>query len=252
MSSVLPRLRELCAVHRCDSAAAPRLERLLLRLAADPTAPSTAVEPSVAVEVHAADAMDGLQLDVVRRAVKVADLGAGAGFPGLVLAVCLPGATVSLVEANARKCEFIGRLIEGAAIVNALPVHARVEAWPGGVGRHDLVTARALGPLAVIVEYAAPLLAQDGHLVAWKGERDEVEEADALAAAQATGMELVEIRRVAPRPGADHHHLHVLRKVAPTPARYPRRDGVARKRPITAARTAATVADTGSFPARVT
>lgn len=252
MSSVLPRLRELCAAHGCDPAAAPRLERALLLLAADPTAPTTAVEPSVAVEVHVADGMDGLQLDLVRRAVKVADLGAGAGFPGLVLAICLPGATVSLVEANGRKCEFIGRLVEGAGIANALPVHARAEAWPGGLGQHDLVTARALGPLAVLVEYAAPLLAHDGHLVAWKGEHDEVEEADAVAAAQATGMEPVEIRRVAPRPGADHHHLHVFRKVAATPGRYPRRDGMARKRPITAARSAATSVDTGPSRARVT
>ncbi len=234
MSAVLDRLRELCESHGVAPEAAPRLERVLLLLAADPTAYTTVTEPARAVEVHVADSLDGLDLDVVRAARTIADLGAGAGFPGLVLAVCLPDATVSLVEAGGRKCEFMGRLIEGAAIPNALPVHARAEAWPAGVGAQDLVTARAVAPLAVLVEYAAPLLVDGGHLVAWKGSRDPAEEADGAAAATATGMALVDVHRPSPRPGADQRHLHVFQKVAPTPPRYPRREGMARKRPITA------------------
>lgn len=236
MSVVLDRLRELCASHAVSPDAAPRLERVLLLLAGDPTAPTTVTEPADAVEVHVADAFDGLDLAEVRNARVIADIGAGAGFPGIVLAVCLPDAQVSLVEAGGRKCEFMGRLIEGAAIPNALPVHARAEAWPSGIGGQDLVTARALAPLTALVEYAAPLLTEGGHLVAWKGTRDAVEEADGAAAADATGMRLVEVHRVPPRPGADQRHLHVFQKVAPTPPRYPRREGMARKRPIVAAR----------------
>jgi 16S rRNA (guanine527-N7)-methyltransferase len=128
----------------------------------------------------------------------------------------------------------MGRLAAAAGITNALPVHARAEAWPPGIGVHDLVTARALAPLTALVEYAAPLLGDGGHLVAWKGARDEAEEADGLAAADATGMALVEVHAITPRPGADRRHLHVFRKVAPTPERFPRREGMARKRPITA------------------
>ncbi len=236
MSVVLQRLRELCAAHDVAPDAAPRLERVLLLLAADPTAPTTVTDPVQAVEVHVADGFDGLDLAVVRAARTVADLGAGAGFPGLVLAVCLPEADVRLVEAGGRKCEFMGRLIEGAAIPNARPVHARAEAWPAGIGAHDLVTARALAPLTALVEYAAPLLADGGHLVAWKGARDAAEEADGVAAAEATGMTPVEVHRAPPRPGADQRHLHVFRKDAPTPPRYPRREGMARKRPIVASR----------------
>jgi 16S rRNA (guanine527-N7)-methyltransferase len=235
VSVVLDRLRELCAAHDVAADAAPRLERVLLLLAGDPTAPTTITEPEQAVEVHVADAFDGLAQAEVRGARAIADIGAGAGFPGLVLAVCLPDAHVSLVEAGGRKCEFMGRLIEGAAIPNALPVHARAEAWPAGIGCHDLVTARALAPLTALVEYAAPLLADGGHLVAWKGAREAAEEADGAAAAEATGMALVAVHRAAPRPGADQHHLHVFRKIAPTPPRYPRREGMARKRPIVAA-----------------
>lgn len=213
----------------------PRFRLFLDVLAADPTAPTTVTDPAAAAEVHIADSCDGLALDLVRSATRIADIGAGAGFPGLVLAACLPGAEIALVESVGKKCEFMGRLIAAAALTNAVPIHARAEAWPGGIGQHDLVTARALAPLTALVEYAAPLLMDGGHLVAWKGARDAGEEADGAAAAAATGLELVDVHAVPPRRGADQRHLHVFRKIAPTPDRYPRREGMARKRPITAA-----------------
>jgi 16S rRNA (guanine527-N7)-methyltransferase len=234
MSTVLPRLEELCRAANLDHAVAARFARLLELLAADPTAPTTVTDPAAATEVHIADSLDGLRLDEVWEARAIADIGAGAGFPGLVLAICLPDAQVSLVESVGRKCEFIGRLIEALHLPNALPVHARAEAWPAGLGTQDLVTARALAPLTALVEYAAPLLVDGGHLVAWKGARDAAEEADGAAAAAATGLELVSVRAMPARPGADQRHLHLFRKVAPTPDRYPRREGMARKRPITA------------------
>lgn len=234
MSSVLPRLEELCRAANLDHAVAARFDRLLELLAADPTAPTTVTDPTAATEVHIADSLDGLVLDEVQAARSIADIGAGAGFPGLVLAICLPDAHISLVESVGRKCEFMGRLVEALHLPNALPVHARAEAWPAGLGAHDLVTARALAPLTALVEYAAPLLVEGGHLVAWKGGRDAAEEADGAAAAAATGMEPVAVREMRPRPGADQRNLHVFRKVAPTPDGFPRREGMARKRPITA------------------
>lgn len=234
MSGVRARLEALCEAADIDVAVAAQLEQMLLLLAADPTAPTTVTDPTTGVEVHVADAFDGLPLDVLRSAERVADIGAGAGFPGLVLAACLPAAQFFLVESVGKKCEFMGRLIAGVGLTNACPVHARAEAWPEGLGAQDVVTARALAPLTALVEYAAPLLVEGGALVAWKGARDEVEEADGRAAAEATGMVLEAVHAMAPRPGADQRHLHVFRKIAPTPAKYPRREGMARKRPITA------------------
>ncbi|MCW3040302.1 MAG: methyltransferase GidB [Solirubrobacterales bacterium] len=234
MTAAHPRLRELCDGAGLSTAVADRLDVMLALLAADPTAPTTVVDPIAAVEVHVADAFDGLTVPALREASTVADIGAGAGFPGLVLAACLPATTFALVESVGKKCEFMGRLIEATGLDNALPVHARAEAWPPGIGRHDAVTARALAPLTALVEYAAPLLVEGGALVAWKGARDASEEADGLAAAEATGMMLEAVHAVAPRPGADRRHLHVFRKTAPTPARFPRREGMARKRPLTA------------------
>ena len=91
-----------------------------------------------------------------------------------------------------------------------------------------------MAPLPVLVEYAAPLLAPGGALVAWKGRRDAGEERDGAAAAAATGLEVAEVRPVQPWDGAEHLHLHLYVKVASTPNRYPRRPGMASKRPLRA------------------
>jgi len=211
-----------------------QLRALLRALAADPHAPTTVREPAKAVDVHVADSLVALELDVVRGATRIADLGAGAGFPGLPLAVALPRAEIVLIESVARKCAFIRGAAEVADLANVGVVADRAESWKAGLATRDLVTARALAPLAVLAEYAAPLLREGGVLVAWKGRRDEHEERDAAAAACELGLAIEEVRAVDPYPAAEHRHLHVLRKVAQTPPRFPRRPGMARKRPLRA------------------
>lgn len=226
------RLTALVARYGLSAGVQTQLAALLAKLAQDPHAPSTVVAPREAVDVHVADSLAGLELSVVREARSIADLGAGAGFPGLPLAAALPDALVTLVESNARKCAFIEAAAELAGLGNAEVVADRAEGWSAGVGRCDVVTARALAPLSVVAEYAAPLLRDGGHLVAWKGRRESEEERAAERAAGQLGLALEEIRPVAPYDGAEHRHLHVLRKIAPTPSRFPRRPGMARKRPL--------------------
>ena len=216
-----------------------QLERLLDALAKEP-APQTAItDPEAAVDVHVADSLSGLEVGEMRSAGRIADVGPGAGFPGLVLAIALPSASVDLVEAARRKAAVIDRLRQAANIENARSVVARAEEWArtppalgGGRELYDCVTARAVAPLAVLVEYAAPLLRPNGVLVAWKGSRDPAEEGLGRRAADEVGMALGEVLRVEPFAGARHRHLHVYRKVAPTPERYPRRPGMAAKRPL--------------------
>jgi 16S rRNA (guanine527-N7)-methyltransferase len=228
-------LDELTDRHGLPASASARLAALLEALEADSHAPTTVRSASEAVDVHIADSLVALELPVVREATRVADLGTGAGFPGLPLAVALPHAHVALVESAARKCAFVAAAAAAAGLANAEVVTARAEGWDAGMGVHDLVAARALAPLAVLAEYAAPLLRESGVLVAWKGRRDEQEERDAAAAAAVLGLTVEEIRAVQPYPAAQYRHLHVLRKIAPTPDRFPRRPGMARKRPLGAA-----------------
>ena len=183
---------------------------------------------------HVADSLSALGLDAVRGAQRIADIGSGAGWPGLALAAALPGAHVSLVESAVRHCRYLSRAVEVAGLGNVDVVHARAEEWRDGFGVHDLVTARAVAALPVLCEYAAPLLAVGGSLVAWKGAVAPEELADGAAAAEVLGLEAVEVVRVVPYAGARDHSLHVFCKIAPTPERFPRRAGMAVKRPLSA------------------
>jgi 16S rRNA (guanine527-N7)-methyltransferase len=208
-------------------------------LAAEPD-PHTAVsDPDAALDAHIADSLSGLDVGELRGAGRIADLGAGAGFPGLVLAVALPAARVDLIESVGRKAAVIDRLRQAAEIGNARAVVARAEEWArtpvalgGGREAYDAVTARAVAPLAVLVEYAAPLLRLSGVLVAWKGARDQAEEGLGRGAADEVGLAARDVLQVEPFEGARNRHLHVYRKVAPTPDRFPRRPGMAAKRPL--------------------
>lgn len=170
----------------------------------------------------------------LRAAKRIADLGAGAGFPGLVLAMELPGAEVDLIESARRKTDVIERLIRAAGIGNARAVNARAEDWAAGEGAraYDAVTARAIGPLGLLAEYAAPLLRPAGVLVAWKGSVGEDEEAGGHRAGSEVGLRMDPPLRAQPFEGARDRRLYVFTKVTETPGRYPRRAGVAAKRPL--------------------
>jgi 16S rRNA (guanine527-N7)-methyltransferase len=209
--------------------ASDALIAVLELLASDPLAPSTVTDPGVAVDVHLADSLVALALEPVRSAGTILDVGSGAGFPGLPLAVALPDVSVSLLESNGRKCEFLERAAGAAGAKNVVVVNGRAEELEG---EFDVVTARALAPLAVVAEYAAPLLVRDGTLVAWRGHREPEQETSAAAAAEELGLAVGEIRQVQPFPHAEARYLHLMSKVRPTPPRFPRRPGVARKRPL--------------------
>jgi 16S rRNA (guanine527-N7)-methyltransferase len=228
------RLAELAERYALPEEAPRRLALLLDLVAAEPSSITTVRDPGEGVDVHVADSLVGLDLPAVRGARRIADLGSGGGFPGLVLAIALPDARVALVESVGRKVAFLRGAIERLDLGNADAIQARAEAWPEGLGVHDLVTARALAPLPVLVEYAAPLLARGGSVVAWKGVREDVEEADGRAAAAALGMGELEARPVTPFETARARTLYLSSKVSDTPPRYPRREGMARKRPIRA------------------
>lgn len=229
---VVAALAALVARFGLPAQAARRLSALLAILTEDEHAPTRLRAPLGAARDHVADALVGLERPEVRTATAIADLGSGAGLPGLPLAIALPNATVALVESNGRKCEFLERARDACEATNAFVVHARAEEWADGGGSRDLVTVRALASLPVVAEYAAPLLFLGGALVAWRGRRDPADEAAGARAAAELGLEVRPPLPVIPYRGARHRHLHVLVKVAPTPPRFPRRPGMARKRPL--------------------
>jgi 16S rRNA (guanine527-N7)-methyltransferase len=230
--AVRGRLAALERRYSLGEPATASLGELLLVLEQDRHAPTPIREPYRAVDLHVADSLSALELEPVHNARSIADLGAGPGFPGLALAAALPDASVVLVESAARKAEFLVRAARRSGLGNVHVVADRVESWNEGREASELVTARALAALPIVLEYAAPLMRIGGHLVAYRGRPDPGEELTASTAAALLGLELVEVRHVTPYAGAENRNLHVYTKIHATPPGFPRRPGIARKRPL--------------------
>jgi 16S rRNA (guanine527-N7)-methyltransferase len=225
-------------VQELPPAARAALEAIVEAVAGDARAPSSVRDPDEAWRVHIADSLAGLEFPDLREARTIADVGAGAGFPGLPLAVALPEARVDLVEASSRKCEFMRSTIAAAGITGARVICKRSEEWAalpppdGGREAYDAVAVRAVGRLATLAELASPLLRDGGVLLGWKGRRDADEEAELERAAGRLAMQPEDVRWVGPYAGSRNRHLHLMRKRGATPAGLPRRPGMAKKRPF--------------------
>jgi 16S rRNA (guanine527-N7)-methyltransferase len=222
------------------------LETVLELLAAERASVSSITDER-AWKVHVEDSLTGLDVPELRSASRILDLGAGAGFPGLVLAVALPEARIDLLDSVGKKTAFIAEAAAEAGIPNAHALTGRAEdlARPGdaagdlvdgappegGRETYDVVTARAVGRLSTLAELSSPLLREGGVLVAWKGHRDEEEEAQMDRASASLAMTPETILDVGHRAGSEHRHLHVIRKTGPTPKNLPRKPGLAKKRP---------------------
>ena len=153
-----------------------------------------------------------------------------------MLAAALPEARVDAIESSSRKCRFIREAIAAAGARERRRSSASApRSGRPAMGReaYDAVTARAVGRLATLAELASPLLRDGGALLAWKGERDEGEEAELARAAERRGDGAGRgPRRCSPYPGSRDRHIHLLRKNGPTPEGLPRRHGLAAKRPF--------------------
>jgi 16S rRNA (guanine527-N7)-methyltransferase len=215
-----------------DTSARGQLETVLALLAEERASVSSVVDDR-AWQVHIVDSLTGLEVPELREAERIADVGAGAGFPGLALAVARPAAAIDLIESVGRKCEFMRRAAAEAGIANVRILNTRSEELAAADGReaYDAVTARAVGRLSTLTELASPLLKPDGVLVAWKGKRDPDEEEQLANAAETLGMAAEAVLDVGDRAGSQHRHLHVVRKVDATPPNLPRKPGIAKKRP---------------------
>ena len=144
----------------------------------------------------------------------IIDIGSGGGSPGIPLAATLPGREVTLLDAERRKCDFLREW----APPNASVVWGRAEEQP--VESFGVALAKALAQPPVAVEWCLPLVRVGGAAILWLGETADIEAVS--AAAERLGGGIPE----------DHGGLVVIPKIAPTPPGYPRRAGVAKRRPL--------------------
>jgi 16S rRNA (guanine527-N7)-methyltransferase len=192
----------------------PRLERWLERLLETPGL--TAIrDPAEARRVHLDESLDALPF-VERYGGTVVDVGSGGGAPGIPLAAALPGREVVLLEATRRKCDFLESVAR--EVPNARVVCGRAEEQP--IERFGVAVAKALASPPVAAEWCLPLVAVGGAAILLVGPSASAD-AVARASAQLGGGEPEE-----------HPGVLVLPKVEPTPPGFPRRPGIARKRPL--------------------
>lgn len=229
--AVAKRLSELAQQYELSCQAIDRLASLLEQLA-QPHAPSSVKNPLEGIDIHIADSLTALAIPEVKEAKLIADIGAGAGLPGLVLGTVIPTAKVVEVESTLRKCEFIVKTTDALDITNVTVACTRVELWEDGLDSCDVVCARALAEVGVLCEYAAPLMRVGGILVAWKGTVSKEEELGGTRAAEILGLEPVQSLTVEPYKGSRHRELRIFVKRRPTPPEFPRRPGMASKKPL--------------------
>jgi 16S rRNA (guanine527-N7)-methyltransferase len=191
-----------------------RLERWLEALVVTPGLTSVR-DPAEARRVHLDDSLAALET-VRGFEGPIVDVGSGGGAPGIPLAAALPEREVTLLESNRRKCAFLERWT--GELTNLRVVCGRAEEQP--VDTFGVALAKALAPPPVAAEWCLPLVASGGAVVLFVGPSAEPERVAVVA--EKLAAELV----VSP-PG-----LLVLRKRAPTPPGFPRRPGIARKRPL--------------------
>ena len=191
-------------------------------------------DPVEIERLHFLDSLSLLRLEVVSAAALIADVGSGGGLPALVLGLAVPGARVTAIESQRKKCEYIKRVAAVLALDNVSACCARAEdhARSEGRGLYDVVVSRALAALPVVVEYSLPLLRMGGAMVAMKGHISEHEYTQASHALGILGGDELELVRLDPFPGSQDRVAYVGKKIGPTPSAYPRRAGMPLKRPL--------------------
>ena len=166
---------------------------------------------------------------------RIADLGSGGGFPGVPMAIAETGLNLVLVESHGRRADFLRTVVEALALEHTQVVGARAEdAGRGPMLRatFDLVTARALAPLRVLIEYALPLLKDGGLLVAPKGSRADEELAAAGGALKALGGDLRDTLKLPLPEGVPPQRVIVIRRTGRLDGQYPRRAGIPSREPL--------------------
>ncbi|MCJ7822759.1 MAG: 16S rRNA (guanine(527)-N(7))-methyltransferase RsmG [Armatimonadetes bacterium] len=206
-----------------------------LLLADNRRASLTAItDPTEIATKHFLDSLTCLRIRDIAPGERIADIGSGAGFPGLVLAIIRP-AHYTLIEATKKRAAFLQRATEALGIPDTTVIPSRAEEVghdPDHREAYHLVLSRAVAPLAVLLEYALPLTRLGGHFIAYKGPAAD-EELDASGnALQTLGGRVAHIVRLALPREMGQRTLVQVEKTAPSPPRYPRRPGIPAKRPL--------------------
>ncbi len=171
----------------------------------------------------------------VNAGLSLIDVGSGGGFPGLPVKIVLPDIRLVLLEATGKKAAFLHHITKKLGLEDIEIVTGRAEVvahQPQYRQRFDIVLSRAVAPLATLAELCLPLCAIGGSFIAQKKGAADLELSQAAEAISILGGSPPEIKMVNLEELADRRYLVVIKKIAPTSAKYPRRPGMPAKRPL--------------------
>lgn len=191
------------------------------------------VEPQEVILKHF---VDSLSISKYLDGYNMADIGTGAGFPGIPLKIVRPELKLYLVDSLKKRIEFLREVILRLGLKEVEIIHVRAEE----MGRNrryraefDIVTSRAVARLPVLLEYAIPLLKEKGIFIAMKGSQAEDELAEAKSALVKLGAEVVKFVNFSLGVEAEHRSIIIIQKIKVTPNEYPRKPGIPAKYPLT-------------------
>ncbi len=193
----------------------------------------TAIEDQKQVYIkHFFDSLTLLETGLFKGSVKVCDIGSGAGFPGVPLKIIKPGIKLTLVESHTKKTAFLKNLLNKLNIVDVKVENARAEIFAkNNLTSFDLVTARAVAPLNILVELALPLVKKGGYFVAMKGLNYEAELDEAKNGIMLLGGKLKEVIELDLPSQMGKRNLLVINKIKVVKD-YPRSYSQIKKKPL--------------------
>ncbi len=194
-------------------------------------------DPDTLLLDHVLDSLSCFLFRPLWQARSLVDVGSGAGLPGIPLKIASPKMSTTLIESTGKKARFLELATQTLGLSDATVKNQRVEEVAFEQDQrsgYDVATARAVSSLPVLAEYCVPLIREEGHVIAMKGELSAKELEKGERAAAKLGARLVEIISVPMNPEmrARDRNLVILQKVNPTPDAYPRRAGRATRRPL--------------------
>jgi 16S rRNA (guanine527-N7)-methyltransferase len=161
------------------------------------------------------------------------DIGTGAGIPGIILGIMNPNYQIDLLDASKKKSLFIEETIKSLELDNLNSINKRVEDFAKEQKKiYAYAVAKAVAPLSILMEYAMPLLTINGLLFAPKGSESRDEVNDIQNASQELECEIIEIIEFPKNFTKNKQAIVVIEKLKKTPSRFPRRSGIATKRPL--------------------
>lgn len=193
-------------------------------------------EESEMIDRHYVDSLMALTVPgLIPETGALIDVGTGAGFPGMPLAIARPGLRVTLMDAQQKRLTFLQAVIDALGLTNVTLIHARAEDGgrnPALREQFDLAVARAVAPTSVLAEYLLPFVRVGGRALCWKGPALADEWEQGKRAAFLVGGRLGEAVPVS-IPGRDWQHAILpMEKISKTARLYPRKSGTPTKKPL--------------------